>query len=179
MRRVVIFLTILMIISGCTVFKAKDAVQEYLGSYNRLTSEVEGELDNLIKEERLEDSQAKKYKEIMLKQYKDLEYEIVNETYNGDEAIVTTKITVYDLYGAQKEAENYKNNNREQFLDENNIYDSTKFLDYKLEQMKKATKRVEYTIDFSVEKKQDRWVLKSITTNDLEKIHGIYNYKND
>lgn len=164
---------------ACTMTKASDAVKEYLGKYNNHDSEVLVELDELVKEENLTDEQTESYKELMKKQYTDMKYEIVDETYNGDEAIVTTKITVYDLYKAQTEAENYKEEHKEEFQDDNAVYDAMKFLEYKIEQMTKTDKTVEYTIDFKVIKENGKWVVDNVSTEDLEKIHGIYNYSND
>ncbi len=181
MKKLGLILMTLIVAVGCacTMTKASDAVKEYLGKYNNQDEEVMVELDALVEEENLSDEQSEKYKEIMKKQYTDLKYEIVNETYNGDEAIVTTKITVYDLYKVQQEATKYKEEHEDEFKDENKIYDAKKFLDYKIDEMKKTDKTVEYTIDFKVIKKDGKWVLDQVSTEDLEKIHGIYNYSND
>ena len=164
---------------ACSMSKASDAVKEYLGKYNNQDSEILVELDALVKEENLSEEDGNNYKEIMKKQYTDLKYEIVDEIYNGDEAIVTTKITVYDLYKAEEDAESYRLEHEEEFQDENKVYDAAKFLKYKIEQMKKADKTVEYTIDFQVVKKDGKWVVENVSTEDLEKIHGIYNYEED
>ena len=94
----------------------------------------------------------------MIKQYKDLSYKISNETYNGDEANVNANIRVYDLYTAQKDAEEYKNNHRNEFIDNDRNYDANKFLDYKLEEMKKTTKTIEYTINFKIIKKDGKCI---------------------
>ncbi len=181
MKKIIIFLVTLSMVVGCAcqTDKASDAVKEYLTKYNNQDEKVLTGLEDIIEEEKLTETQGEKYKEVMMKQYKDLSYKITNETYNGDEATVTAKITVYDLYNAQKEAEEYQNNNRREFIDEDGNYDKDKFLDYKLEEMKKTTKTIEYTIDFSVVKKEGKWTLENISTEILEKIHGIYNYTND
>ena len=175
----VLFVLSLAIGCGCVKMKASDAVSEYLGKYTNQQAEVMGELTHLIEEENLSEKQAKLYEEAMRKQYKDLKYEIIEETYNGEEATVKTQISVYDFYKTQKEADEYKNNHKEEFQGENSAYDANKFLDYKLEQMKKETTKVEYTIFFQVIKKEGKWVLETVKTEDLEKIHGIYNYQND
>lgn len=181
MKKIVLFLITLTMVVGCacSTDKASDAVKEYLNKYKNQHENVIAQLDDLVKEENLSEEQGKKYKEVMTKQYKDLSYKITNETYNGDEATVTTKITVYDLYSVQRDAEEYQNNNRKEFIDEAGNYDKDKFLDYKLEEMKKTTKTTEYTIDFKVVKKEGKWTLDHVSTEDLEKIHGIYNYTND
>lgn len=181
MKKIIGILVILVMAVGCSCMadKASDVVKEYLAKYNNHHAEVIGELDDLVTEENLSDVQGETYKEIMKKQYKDLKYEIASEKYNGDEATVTTKVSVYDLYKVQKEAEDYRNSHQNEFLNEEKKPDISKFLDYKLEQMKKTDTRVEYTIDFKVIRKDGHWVLDTVSTENLEKIHGIYNYQND
>lgn len=181
MKKIIALLITLSLAVGCacSIEKASDPVKEYLGKFNNHDAEILVELDALVKEENLTDEQADKYKEIMKKQYSDLKYEIVEEIYNGEEATVQTKIIVYDLYKVQKEAEEYRIDHPEEFLNDKKVYDANKFLEYKLEQMNKNDTRVEYTIDFKVTKKDGKWTLDSVSTEDLEKIHGIYNYEND
>lgn len=181
MKKVIVFLMTLTMVVGCacTRDKASDAVKEYLDKYNNQHETIIVQLDDLVKSENLTEEQGEKYKDVMTKQYKDLSYKIVEENYNGDEAIVKTKITVYDLYSVQKEAEEYQNNNKNEFIDADGNYDKDKFLNYKLDEMKKTTKTIEYTIDFKVIKKDGVWTLEIVSTESLEKIHGIYNYSND
>lgn len=180
MKKIIVVLITLIMVVGCGKSeKASDVVKEYLDKYNNQNEVVMADLEKIIKEENLSDNQAKVYKDIMIKQYKDLSYKISNETYNGDEANVNANIRVYDLYTAQKDAEEYKNNHRNEFIDNDRNYDANKFLDYKLEEMKKTTKTIEYTINFKIIKKDGKWVLDKVNTETLEKIHGIYNYTND
>lgn len=181
MKKIILFLMTLTMVVGCACAtnKASDTVKEYLNKYNNQHETIVAQLDDLVKSENLTEEQGEKYKEVMTKQYKDLSYKIVEENYNGDEATVKTKITVYDLYSVQKEAEEYQNNNKNEFIDADGNYDKDKFLNYKLDEMKKTTKTIEYTIDFKVIKKDGVWTLENVSTESLEKIHGIYNYSND
>ena len=57
------------------------------------------------------------------------------------------------------------------------LYDVNKFIAYKLNEMKMVTETVEYTIEFYVVKTSDGWTVSSLSTSDLEKIHGIYDYE--
>ena len=89
-------------------------------------------------------------------------------------------ITVYDLYKAQRDATEYLNEHRDEFNDEEGNYDSSKFMDYRLEQMQKTTDTVEYTITFNLTKDDDdNWQITELSQEDLEKIHGIYNYDSE
>ena len=162
---------------GCTNMSAKNAVTDYLSQYNNLTDEVIDDIDKTISSEDLTEEEKEKYKDIVKKQYQDLKYEIVDEKYNGDQAVITAKISVYDLYKAEKDAKEYMTNNTEEFYDSNNIYSNKKYIDYKLDQMKKMNDKITYTIEFNVSKKDGKWVVEQPSQTDLEKIHGIYNYE--
>lgn len=161
---------------SCSEMGAKNAVTNYLSQYNNLTDEVLLDLDKVIAGEDFTEEQKNIYKDIIKKQYQDLRYEIVDEKYNGDQAVITAKITVYDLYKAQKDASNYMKENTSEFYDDN-ILSNKKYIDYKLDQMKKMNDTTTYTIDFNVTKKGNAWTVEQPSQRDLEKIHGIYNYE--
>ena len=177
MKRIVGLIIVSLFLFGCSDMKAKNAVSDYLNQYNNLTEEVLDDLEKTVTGEDLTEEQVLKYKDIIKKQYQDLRYEIIDEKYNGDQAIITAKISVYDLYKAEKDASKYMNENTEEFYDKNNSYSNKKYIDYKLDQMKKEIERVTYTIDFNVTKKDGAWVVEQPSRTDLEKIHGIYNYE--
>ena len=173
------FLAFLLVGCSCMKQTAKGRVEEFLDQYRNLSANVLGDLDEVVDSETdLNDEQKEKYRDILKKQYSDLNYEIVNETYDGDTALVEVKITVYDLYKVQRDAAEYLNNNSDEFNDENGTYDSSKFMDYKLDEMQKTTDTVEYTINFNLTKDEDdNWQITELSQSDLEKIHGIYNYE--
>ena len=64
----------------------------------------------------LDDDQKGTYKEILKKQYSDMKYEITDEKYDGDNAVVTVKLTVYDLYKVQKDADKHLADNPDEQL---------------------------------------------------------------
>ena len=45
--------------------------------------------------------------------------------------------------------------------------------------MNKYDKTITYTIDFKVKKENNKWIVNDLSENDIEKIHGIYDYSND
>lgn len=179
MKKIVALLLTVLIIAGCGVNTARNAVESYLKKYKTLDSEVLVDLENTIEKENLNNNQQEAYRDVLKKQYKDLSYEIVEEEYDDVVSYVTVKVEVYDLHKAQENASYYLQNNKEEFNDDNGEYSSDKFLDYKLEQMKKMADRVEYTITFTVIKDNDKYVVEQPTENDLKKIHGVYNYDLD
>lgn len=172
---------ICLVLAGCGCMKktAKGAVQDYLNQYKNLSSNVISSMDDVVNDENLTDSQKEKYRDILKRQYQDLKYEIVNEKYDGDNATVDVKITVYDLYKVQKDANNYLTNSGDEFK-ENGVYSNDLFMNYKLDKMKKVTDTVEYNITFNVTKDdKGNYKVNDLSNSDLEKIHGVYNYDND
>ena len=166
-----------LVLTGCSLTRstAGDAVKLFLDQYKNLSSSVLSDLENVIS-----NCQALEPFTILKKQYSDIKYEITDESYNGDVATVEAKVSVYDLYKAQSNAANYLSDHQNEFLDENGTFDDSKFLDYKLEQMKKMSDRVEYTVTFEVIKDEDKkWQVKELSETDLEKIHGVYNYEQE
>lgn len=179
--KVLLVVGICLVLAGCGCMKktAKGAVQDYLNQYKNLSSNVISSMDDVVNDENLTDSQKEKYRDILKRQYQDLKYEIVNEKYDGDNATVEVKITVYDLYKVQKDANNYLTNSGDEFK-ENGIYSNDLFMNYKLDKMKKVTDTVEYNITFNVTKDdKGNYKVNDLSNSDLEKIHGVYNYDNN
>ena len=172
--KLLLVVSICLVLAGCGCMKktAKGAVQDYLNQYKNLSSNVISSMDDVVNDENLTDSQKEKYRDILKRQYQDLKYEIVNEKYDGDNATVEVKITVYDLYKVQKDANNYLTNS--------GVYSNDLFMNYKLDKMKKVTDTVEYNITFNVTKDdKGNYKVNDLSNSDLEKIHGVYNYDND
>ncbi len=178
--KVITVIVFCVILCGCSCMQttAKDKVSEFLDQYRNLSASVLGDLEEVIDStDDLSEEQKEVYRDVLKKQYSDLKYEIEDETYDGDTATVEVKITVYDLYKVQKEATEYLSSHMDEFYDDEGNYDSSKFTDYKLEQMQKVTDTVEYTITFNLTKDDDgNWQIEELSQEDLEKIHGIYNY---
>lgn len=178
--KVMLVMVFALTLVGCSCMQmtARNRVEEFLDQYRNLSANVLGDLDEVVDSETdLNEEQKEKYRDILKKQYSDLNYEIVSEEYDGDTAVVESKITVYDLYKPQKDATEYLNEHSDEFNDEEGNYDSSKFMDYKLEQMQDNNDTVEYTITFNLEKNDDgNWQILELSQEDLEKIHGIYNY---
>jgi len=175
----VVGICLVLVGCGCMKKTAKGAVQDYLNQYKNLSSNVISSMDDVVNDENLTDSQKEKYRDILKRQYQDLKYEIVNEKYDGDNATVEVKITVYDLYKVQKDANNYLTNNGDEFK-ENGVYSNDLFMNYKLDKMKKVTDTIDYNIIFNVIKDdKGNYKVNDLSNSDLEKIHGVYNYDND
>lgn len=177
MKKILLSLVLLILLTGCTTNSARNSVENYLKQYKNLSSEVLVDLENIIERENLNEEQSDTYRDILKKQYKDLKYEIVEEEYDDDVSYVTVKVTVYDLYKVQNDASTYLEENMDEFNDDEGIYSADKFTEYKLDKMKDTTDTVEYTIVFTVTKEDDEYIVSQPSEDDLLKIHGIYNYE--
>lgn len=161
---------------GCSLGNTPtSATERLLARYNTNDEEIVVELDDYVNESDLTDEQSGKYKDIYLKQFKDMKYEIKEEVIDGDTATVTAQITVYDYYKATEDANDYLANNADEFKTDG-VYDESLFTDYKLEQLDKVNDTVDYTIDFTLTKVDNEWVVNDLTQEQLEKIHGVYAY---
>lgn len=180
MKKILVMLISLVMVVGCSCSndKAADAVEEYLNEYKGLSNNVLEDIDELVSNENLTDKGSEIYKEVLKRQYRDLIYTIENEDYDGDTAMVTVKITVYDLYKAQKNASIYLNSHQDEFLTDGE-YDNVLYMDYKLEEMRDMNDTISYNIVFNVTKTDGKWVVEQPSEEVLEKIHGVYNYDED
>lgn len=179
MKKKVLFLFMvfmLMFTTACSLGTTPtSAVEKLLSKYNTNDEEILVELDDYINDSDLTDEQSKKYKDVYLKQFKDMKYEIKDEKIDGDNAVVTVQITVYDYYNAEKEANEYLMKNPDEFKTDGE-YDKSLFTDYKLEKFNDVNDTVDYTIDFTLTKIDNIWEVNDLTTEQLEKIHGVYEY---
>lgn len=208
MKKILIYFSCVMIVillSGCSMENTPTKkVEKFLNNYTSRNDVVLNQLKEMVDSDTMmDDDQRNTYSTIMKRQYKDMTYEIKDETINGNDATVTAEIEVYDYYKANKDSEEYYNSNRDEFtgvstnnkdaavnnanpnddvstaegyrdvLIENN---DSKYIEYRLEQLKKTKERVKYTVDFYLTKVEDEWKLNDIDDTTRQKIHGLYEH---
>ena len=181
MKKLLAIIGFALVLSGCSLGNMDNTptkqVEEYLNNYQTLDSNVLDKLDSIVDQEvTFTDNQKSSYRDILKKHYQDLVYKIKEETINGDKATVEVEIEVDDYTKALKDASNYKETNESKFLDDTGNYDESIFNDYKLDLLKSNKERVKYTIYFSLNKLDGKWVLDELTETEQEKILGIYEY---
>lgn len=177
MKRLVLIVLSIFLLIGCTLMETPTKkTEEFLNNYKNLDDEVLGDLNLSAEAEGLNTENTELYKSVLKRQYQDLKYTIEKETVDGDEATVTAKITVYDLYNVSKVADEYLQDNPSEFMD-NNAYDKDKFMKYKLNKMKDTEKTIDYTIEFYLVKVDGEWVIQEPEATVKEKIHGLYDYE--
>ena len=178
-RKILIFLISLFLITGCdNLMNTPTKKVEYLlGKYQKQDEEVLKQLDDTLLEDGvLSVTQKEKYKELLETQYKDLTYNVKDEAIDGKTAVVEVEIEVYDYNKAISESEDYLVNNKDEFLDENGVINTSKYNDYKLDSISKMKNRTKYTINFTLSKMDDEWIVDDLTDTERLKIHGLYAY---
>lgn len=166
MKKILSIFIFLLLLVGCSLSNTPTSkVEDLLSKYQRLDSDIEKGIDTVVGEESLTGGERDRYKKIIEKQYKNLTYQIKDETYNGDICTVTTEIEVLDY----KKIINEVNNNYQ-----NKNYTKEEYNNEKLDKLEKAKDKVKYTIDFKVKKENNNWTLETLDDDTIKKIQGTY-----
>lgn len=171
MKKFLLSLLVLFVMVGCDNVgnTPTKKVENYLHKYQTLDKDVLSDLDNtLALDNTITEEERDNYRDFMKKHYQDLEYEIKNETINGNSANVEVEVTVRDYSNVVRDANNYKNENPDQFNDQ------LSFSNYRLEQLKQVEEKITYTITFTLTKQDEKWILDQPSNADLNKINGLY-----
>lgn len=180
MKKVMKIFTVILIIvimTGCSYkMSPKESVAKLLNKYINNDKEIIEELDKYLNSQNLTVEQKQRYKNIVKDEYATIKYNIKKETIDGTGALVEVEIEVKDLYRAEKEAKDYLGAYPTKFYKEE-IYDSNKFIDYKLDKMEKADTSIIYTIYINLFLENDKWKVEELDRITLEKIHGLHNYE--
>ena len=184
MRKILLVgLSILFFVTGCSyegtmLNTPTKKVEMFFSNYQTLNQDVMDDLDKVVdEEERFNTKQREIYRELMKKHYQAIQYDVKDERINGDEAEVRTEIEVIDYSKILKNTDRYLQEHRDEFLDEKGQYDDTKYMDYRLEQLKEAKETVKYDMTFYLTKKDKEWQMDPLTTEQEQKIHGMYDYE--
>ena len=180
MKKILYIISCLLIFCGCDMLDMNNTptkqVEKFFNSYQTLDRDVLKQLDTIVnKEINLTTEQKEKYKEILKNHYEKLDYEVKEETINGDKASVKTEIEVYDYTKNLRKADEMKLIHEEQFYD-NGVYSEKLFQDYRLKVLKDTKDRVKYTLYITLTKIDGKWTIDELAELDQEKILGIYVY---
>lgn len=199
-KKIIVFLSLLvMLMTGCgnNMNTPTGKVEEFLGRYQSMDSEVLTQLDNVISNDTtMNDEQKKDYKTLMEKQYQNMSYKIKDEEIDGDEAEVLVEIEVLDYANSIIASRDYYEEHRDEFDDgeigndgadtDNDGRDEegeivggavdtiSSFITYKIEQLMDVTDTTKYEITFHLNKEDGEWVLEDLTDVDRQKIHGLF-----
>ena len=179
MKKILGILLVVFLVTGCnTLMNTPTKKVEYLLSkYQSNDEEVLKQLDEtLLTDAILTTEQKDRYRDIMKKQYNNLTYTVKNEAIDGKTAVVEVEIEVYDYAKAITDSENELLNNSDSFKNSTGEVDTTIYNDYKLSNLEGVTDRTKYTINFTLSKAEEEWIVDDLTETERMKIHGLYAY---
>lgn len=179
MKKILLFILSIFLLTGCDTLMNTPTkrVENLLSKYQTQDEEVLTQLDDTLRDETLLNNEQKdRYRNLMTKQYKNLAYTVKNETIDGKTAVVEVEIEVYDYNKAITFAEDYLLNNASEFQDDIGQVNNTQYNDYKITQMEGVKDKVTYTINFTLSKVDDKWLIDDLTETERMKIHGLYAY---
>lgn len=179
MKKILLFILSIFLLTGCDTLMNTPTkrVENLLSKYQTQDEEVLTQLDDTLRDETLLNNEQKdRYRNLMTKQYKNLAYTVKNETIDGKTAVVEVEIEVYDYNKAITASEDYLLNNASEFQDDIGQVNNTQYNDYKITQMEGVKDKVTYTINFTLSKVDDKWLIDDLTETERMKIHGLYAY---
>lgn len=179
MKKVILaIICVLFVATGCSMLSKtpSDAVSKFLNKYKNNDTVVVNELNDYLSGEELSEEAMEDYREIYLRQYSNMKYEIKEEEINGDEAEVEVQITVFDYYKTNALSGDYFTANQADFINDDGDVDLTKYLAYKINKLLDTTDTVDYTLDIKLQKIDNEWEVQPLSLDDLNKLHGTYEY---
>ena len=180
MKKIMVIFMSVFLLAGCNIgvdFSNTPIkqVEVFFNKYQTLDKDVLDDLDSVVAEEdQFNGEQRIAYRDLMKDSYQKLSYDIKEERIDGDKATVTVMIEVVDYSKILHDANQYLANHSEEFTDDDGNYDVILFNDYRLKQLKKAKDMVQYTLDLHLTKENDEWVIDELSSDDEDKIHGVY-----
>ena len=174
MKKVLYAFLAIVLLTGCSCTAnmgntPTKKVEEYLNKYQTNDDDVVSDLDEVLTNDTtLTDAERSDYNDFMKTHYRDMQYEIKDETIDGDVATVDAEVTVRSYADAVNEANDYRLNNADVF-DDNNT-----FARYRLDRLKEVTDTETYTITFHLTKENEEWKIDDLSDGDLRKLSGLY-----
>ena len=178
MKKIFLYFLIIFMIIGCSdsLNTPSNKVINFLNKYINLDDEILIELDYQIESNNYNYLEKNMYRDNMRRQYKSLKYKIKEEKIYDDTAIVNVEIEVYNYAKAIENSSIYFLKNQDVFINDQNIVDTSKYIDHKLNEISKMNERITYDIEFNLYKKNKIWNLDKIDNSILLKINGLYSY---
>ena len=119
MKKILIYLSLfILLITGCTnnMNTPTKKVEEFLGKYQSMDSEVLTQLDDIVSTDTtMTDDEKKDYRSLMEKQYQNLSYKIKDEEIDGDNATVLVEIEVFDYATSINKSRKYYDEHPDEF----------------------------------------------------------------
>jgi len=179
MKKIFLALVLAFTLTGCEMGNMDNTptkkVEAFFDKYQTLDSNVLNDLDLTIADDTtIDETTRSDYREFMKSHYQDLEYEIKDETIDGDNATVVAEVTVRDYSKVLNDADVYKDTNATEFNDESGTYSPALFSKYRLGKMEDVNETVTYTLNLTLTKQDGEWVMDELSETDEQKMNGLY-----
>ena len=163
-RLFVLVLPILLLV-GCTMSNTPTSkVEALFTKYQTLDSDIDAGINDVLGEQNLSLAQKDRYRDILEKQYKNLNYQIKDELVDGDTATVITEVEVTDLKKTIND-----------LVFDSSIYTKESYDEEKLYRLEQAKDKVKYTLELTLRQDtNDEWKLDALTNEQIKKIQGMY-----
>lgn len=173
-----LLITSILLLTGCAFLgnTPKDEVARFLNNYKNNSESVVDELNDYLKDQNLDEDTLEDYRELYLRQYSNLKYEIKDQKIDGNNATVEVQITVFDYYKTDKLTGDYFTANQADFVDDDGDIDFSKYFAYKIKKLLDTTDTVKYTLTLNLKKNDNKWEIEPLTNEELMKLHGTYEY---
>lgn len=166
MKKYIILLGIILIaLVGCEMANVPASkVDELFSKYQRLDDDIVMGINNVISEQNLTDDHRDRYRKLLEKQYKNLTYEIKNDSIDGDKAKIVVAIEVFD----------YRNAISDLTFD-SSVYTKDTYDEEKISRLEGVKDRVTYTLEINLTRDNyGEWRIDALTNEELKKIQGMY-----
>lgn len=168
MKKLILIIFISLLLFGCSLNNTPTSkVDELMNKYQMLDNDINEEIEEVLSEDTLTLEQKNKYKDLIKKQYTNLQYEIKDEKIDGDKAIVTTSIKVLDYKNTIKKLDN-------DYINKLN-YNEEEYNNEKIKRLEQVMDKVTYTIEIDLIKDDTgTWKIQKLSNVDKKKIQGMY-----
>ena len=165
MKKLILLVVFAFLMVGCSMANNPTAVVENLFSkYQKVDGDINAGIDSVLDEQNLTDVHRERYRKLLEKQYKNLSYEVKDETIDGDNAVVVVEIEVIDYHKAIND-----------LTFDSSIYTKESFDEEKLNRLEGMNDKVTYTLELTLTKDTDgNWRLNALTNEQIKKIQGMY-----
>ena len=164
-KKLFLLVVISFLLVGCSMANTPTSIVESLFSkYQKMDDDINSGIDSILNEQNLTDMHKERYRKLLEKQYRNLSYEIKDETIDGDNATVVVEIEVIDYHNAISD-----------LVFDSNIYNKESFDEEKLNRLESTNNKVTYTLELTLTKDTDgNWRLNALTNEQIKKIQGMY-----
>jgi hypothetical protein len=166
--KIILPLFLVVFLAGCNLGNSPTSkVEELMTKYQTVDKDIKDNIDDVLNNYEMTEDQANRYRKILESQYKNLAYNIKEEEIDGDIATVKVEIEVKDYRKVVDRVES-------EYIG-TDYYNTSDYIDYKLNELEKAKDKVTYTINFTCTKAEDGiWEIDNLSNLDIQKIQGMY-----